>query len=67
MQAGRELVNEFGEVPKANITKKVIVVGAGPAGLKVASLTKQAGHQVTLHGSFQQLGVQVLLAQTRAG
>lgn len=35
-------------LPKAAAPKKVVVVGAGPAGLTVAWLLKNAGHEVTV-------------------
>lgn len=66
-ESGRELAYGFGEVPKASISKKVMVVGGGPAGLKAASVATRAGHQVTLYETSQQLGGQVLLAQKIVG
>ncbi len=66
-ESGRELTYGFGEVPRPNTPKKVMVVGAGPAGLKAASVAKRAGHQVTLYEAAQQLGGQVLLAQKIVG
>jgi 2,4-dienoyl-CoA reductase-like NADH-dependent reductase (Old Yellow Enzyme family) len=66
-ESGRELTYGFGEVPKSKTPKKVMVVGAGPAGLKAASVAQKAGHQVTLYEAAQQLGGQVLLAQKIVG
>ena len=35
---------------------RVVVVGAGPAGLQAARIAAQRGHDVTLLGASQQLG-----------
>ncbi len=44
---GRE--SEFPETPvKAEIPKKVVIVGAGPAGMEAARIAGLKGHQVTL-------------------
>jgi 2,4-dienoyl-CoA reductase-like NADH-dependent reductase (Old Yellow Enzyme family) len=66
-ESGRELIYGFGEVRQTNDSKKVMVVGGGPAGLKAASVAKRAGHQVILYDAAQQLGGQVLMAQKIAG
>ena len=43
--------------------KKVMVVGAGPGGMKAALTARQRGHEVTLFEKTSQLGGQALLAQ----
>lgn len=43
-------------LPKTQIPKRIIVVGAGMAGLVVASLLKEAGHQVTILESSERVG-----------
>jgi len=43
-------------LPKTQVPKKVIVVGAGMAGLVAASLLKDAGHQVTILESSERVG-----------
>ena len=60
-ESGREL--EYGSrIPTAQ-SRNVLVVGGGPAGLKVAGVAAERGHQVTLYEKSQQLGGQALLAQ----
>ncbi|MCC7143881.1 MAG: FAD-dependent oxidoreductase, partial [Candidatus Eisenbacteria bacterium] len=44
--------------------KKVVVVGAGPAGLEVARLARLRGHRVVVYERQRQIGGQVLLAST---
>ena len=46
-RAGREF--EVPPVKKAAKSKKVMVVGGGPAGLSAARTAAQAGHKVTLY------------------
>ena len=60
-ETGREL--EFGVKSKAARTKRVMVVGGGPGGLKAASVAAERGHQVTLYEKDTQLGGQARLAQ----
>src|SRR5207249_5987969 len=58
--AGRE--SELGDVRKASIAKKVVIVGGGVAGLEAARVAALRGHRVALFEKDTQLGGQVLLA-----
>ena len=60
--AGRELSVNERLVAKAETPRRVVVVGGGPAGLKVAEIATRRGHKVTLFERTRQLGGQVLLA-----
>jgi len=60
-ESGREL--EYGKRILANHLRDVLVVGGGPAGLKVAAVAAERGHRVTLYEKNARLGGQVLLAQ----
>ena len=62
---GREL--QYGELLKVSDAKRVMVVGAGPGGLKAAATAAERGHQVTLYESTTRPGGQVLLAQLLPG
>lgn len=52
--------------PKS-IQKRVIVVGAGPAGLEAARAAAEKGHAVTVYEKKRDVGGQVNLAQKGAG
>jgi len=57
---GRE--GELGDIRKASVAKKVVVVGGGVAGLEAARVAALRGHRVMLFEKDAQLGGQVLLA-----
>lgn len=54
------------EVPSAERSKRIVVVGGGPAGLEAARVSALRGHSVTLFEAGPRLGGQILLA-ARAG
>ena len=60
-ETGRELV--YGALTNAPVRKRVMVVGAGPAGMKAAVTAARRGHEVTLFDAAPQPGGQALLAQ----
>jgi 2,4-dienoyl-CoA reductase (NADPH2) len=47
---------EYNTIEKATKKKKVIVVGAGPAGMEAARVAALRGHEVTLYDSSSKLG-----------
>ena len=49
-------------IPKAAITKRVVVVGAGPAGLEAARVAAERGHEVTVLEAMPKAGGQIQLA-----
>ena len=57
---GRELTMPH-IVPKATQRKKVVVVGAGPAGLEAARVAAERGHDVIVHEAASQAGGQIRL------
>ena len=64
-ESGREL--EFEDITPPARTKRVMVVGGGPAGLKAAAIAAARGHDVTLYEREQRLGGQVALAEKLPG
>lgn len=52
---------------KAEVTKKIAVVGAGPAGMACASIAAERGHYVTLFESGDELGGQFNMAKVIPG
>ena len=62
---GRE--RRFAGWGRAKTTRRVLVAGAGPAGMQAAVTAAQRGHQVTLFEQSAGLGGQVLLAERLPG
>jgi 2,4-dienoyl-CoA reductase-like NADH-dependent reductase (Old Yellow Enzyme family) len=52
---------------RADASRKVVVVGTGPAGLEAAWLAAAAGHDVALHGASAQLGGKMRLESLLPG
>jgi len=48
-------------IAKADVARKVVIVGAGPAGLEAARVAAERGHQVTVFEAAPEAGGQVLL------
>lgn len=57
---GRELTMPH-DIPAANVTKKIVVVGAGPAGLEAARVAAERGHKVIVLEAASDAGGQVRL------
>lgn len=49
------------EIPKADVSKKVVIVGAGPGGLEAARVAGERGHDVVVFEVASDPGGQVLL------
>jgi mycofactocin system FadH/OYE family oxidoreductase 2 len=64
---GREKEWGEGTLEKANVKKKVLVVGGGPGGMWAAKMAGRRGHDVTLCERRDALGGQVLTAMKGAG
>ncbi len=61
---GRELEQPH-EVAKAETKRRVVIVGAGPAGLEAARVAAERGHEVIVHEAANDPGGQIrLTAQT---
>jgi 2,4-dienoyl-CoA reductase (NADPH2) len=56
---------EFDEAP--HVSKRIAVIGSGPAGLAVASTGAARGHRVTLFEEHEELGGQIHLARRVPG
>lgn len=63
--SGREL--RFGSLAPAARSKRVMVIGGGPAGMKAAAIAAERGHHTTLYEAERRLGGQALLAQMLPG
>jgi 2,4-dienoyl-CoA reductase-like NADH-dependent reductase (Old Yellow Enzyme family) len=58
---GRELTMPH-SIAKAAMAKKVVIVGAGPAGLEAARIAAERGHKVTVFEAANEAGGQLRLA-----
>jgi NADPH-dependent 2,4-dienoyl-CoA reductase/sulfur reductase-like enzyme len=63
--SGRE--HSLGEIEPASEAKDILVIGAGPAGMKAAVVAAQRGHRVQLHERSGKPGGQVNLAEALPG
>ncbi len=63
--SGREL--RLGPVTSADTSRRVVVIGGGPGGMKAAVTAAERGHRVELHERFDRLGGQVRLAEKLPG
>ncbi len=57
---GRELTMPH-DIPKAPTQKKILVIGAGPAGLEAARVAAERGHDVTVMEAADKAGGQIRL------
>jgi 2,4-dienoyl-CoA reductase-like NADH-dependent reductase (Old Yellow Enzyme family) len=64
-ETGREL--RYGRRIVAAKARQVLVVGAGPAGMKAAAVAAERGHRVRLAEASRRAGGQILLAQRLPG
>jgi len=51
-----------GRVPKADVQKKIAVIGGGPAGIQALRTLTERGHDVTLYEKNSEIGGQILKA-----
>jgi thioredoxin reductase len=59
---GREAHYGIGTLKSAKIKKRVVVVGGGPAGLKMAEIAAKRGHSVSLYEEKGEFGGQLRIA-----
>jgi len=57
----------IGSLAKASTSKKILVIGGGPAGLEVARVSAERGHSVVIYEKGRNLGGQAYLASKLPG
>ncbi len=64
---GREKERGRGTLKRAERKKKILVIGSGPAGLEVARVASERGHEVSVYEKSREAGGQALLAARLPG
>jgi NADPH-dependent 2,4-dienoyl-CoA reductase/sulfur reductase-like enzyme len=64
---GREAEAGWGVLVKAPVSKRVMVIGGGPAGLEAARVAALRGHKVSLYERNAELGGQTVVAAKAPG
>ena len=64
---GFERTHGVGALAKADVSRRVVVVGAGPAGLKAAEIAAKRGHDVEVFERSHAVGGQLRLARCLPG
>jgi len=65
--AGRESTRGRDKIRMASIPKKILVIGAGPAGLEVARVASERGHSVVIYEKSGVIGGQINWAKLLPG
>jgi NADPH-dependent 2,4-dienoyl-CoA reductase/sulfur reductase-like enzyme len=65
--AGREATRGIGKLGRAETSKKVLIIGAGPAGLEAARIASERGHRVTIYERSGEVGGQANWAKLLPG
>jgi 2,4-dienoyl-CoA reductase-like NADH-dependent reductase (Old Yellow Enzyme family)/thioredoxin reductase len=65
--AGRELTRGLGKVTMALKRKKILIIGAGPAGLEAARVASERGHEVVVYERSGEIGGQTNWAKLLPG
>ncbi len=64
---GREQTRGLGKIGRASKCKKVLIVGAGPAGLEAARVAAERGHQIVIYERSGEIGGQTGWAKLLPG
>lgn len=64
---GREVSRSVGSLKRATKSKKILIVGSGPAGLEAARVAAERGHDVVIYEKAGAIGGQVRTAKLLPG